>query len=68
MENKQAFVVCMQAAYIAGDNIRYAHLVRHPVEYLVIRGREYLFREGRRANITGCSCAAIADVFANEFL
>lgn len=68
MENKQAFVVCLQAAYIAGDSIRYAHLVRHPVEYMIIGDNEYLVRNGYRANITGCSCAAIADVFANEFL
>ena len=25
MENKQAFVVCLQAAFIAGDSKRYAH-------------------------------------------
>lgn len=68
MENKQAFVVCLQAAYIAGDNIRYAHLLRHPVEYMIIGDNEYLVRNGHRANITGSSCAAIADVFANEFL
>lgn len=68
MENNQAFVVCLQAAYIAGDSERYAHLINNPVEYMIIGDNEYLVRNGYRANITGCCCAAIADVFANEFL
>lgn len=68
MENKQAFVVCLQAAYIVGDSERYAHLITNPVEYMIIGDYEFLVRRGYRVNITGSSCAAIADVFANEFL
>lgn len=68
MENKQAFVVCLQAAYIAGDSERYGHLINNPVEYVIIGDNEYLVHGVYRVNITGASCAAIADVFANEFL
>ncbi len=68
MENKQAFVVCLQAAFIAGDSKRYAHLKENPVEYDFIGDFEYLIHDEVKVNVTGCSCAAIADAFIQSFI
>lgn len=68
MENKQAFVVCLQSAFIAGDSKRYAHLKSNPVEYDFIGDLEYLMRDEVKVNVTGCSCAAIAEALVQNFL
>lgn len=68
MENKQAFVVCLQAAFIAGDSERYAHLINNPIEYMIVCDNEYLAHGVYKVNITGASCAAIADAFIQNFI
>lgn len=67
-ENKKAFIACLQAAFIAGDCDRYQHFVTNPVEYFCIGDLEYMGRNGCNANITGCSCAAIAKIFVEEYM
>lgn len=68
MENKEAFVQCLNAAFIAGDSERYHHLIDFPVVYFKIGAQEYLGKKGHSSLIAGCSCAAIAKVFVSEFV
>ena len=66
-ENKEAFIHCLQAAFIVGDSERYHHLIHDPVTYFAIGDREYMGRSGHKIVIDGDSCAAIAETFVREF-
>lgn len=68
MENKEAFIHCLQAAFVAGDSKRYHHLIDQPVAYFTIGDREYMGRNGRNFLIEGDSCKAIAETFVREFI
>lgn len=68
MENKEAFIHCLQAAFVAGDSKRYHHLIDQPVAYFAVGDREYMGRNGRNFLIEGDSCKAIAETFVREFI
>lgn len=71
MENKELFVEALKVAFLAGDNDRYREHI-WAVEYRVEGGLEYLCDYSRerqiRVNVTGASCAAIAQAFIEHFL
>lgn len=71
MENKDLFVEALKVAFLAGDNNRYREHV-WAVDYRIEDGQEYLCDYTKehqiRVNITGASCAAIAQAFIEHFL
>lgn len=70
MENKKLFVEALKVAFMAGDNNRYHDSIWF-VEYRTEDGQEWLLdgRCGvRHVNVTGCSCAAIAEAIIENFL
>lgn len=69
-ENKAMFVSALQAAFVAGDPERYGHLQENPIGYEIGEsGCEGLVRRGcPTVNVTGCSCAAIAQEAIKRFL
>ena len=70
MENKKLFVEALKVAFMVGDDDRYRPALWF-VEYRVKDGQEWLF-DSRcgvdRVNVTGCSCAAIAEAIIGNFL
>ena len=70
MENKEAFVEGLNAAFLAGDPERYAHLAENPVTYVRQGSEEFISRQGsaRCVCVTGNSCTAIAEAFIGNFV
>ncbi len=70
MEDKEAFVKSLNAAFLAGDPDRYAHLAENPVRYVRRGSEEFISRQGsaRCVCVTGNSCTAIAEAFIGNFV